>query len=125
MVVTLLIKYLVGKLAQIFLSASSGFSGLKLDKQDQVMCSNSSIIMNFSHFARPTAIVKANLQNIGLSSSTLGRLLPFFLLDVTTSSRCIISDSIFLHVSVAPAIPLMQFIFEFMNSMMLLLFVFS
>ncbi|XP_057721531.1 transcription factor PIF3-like [Arachis stenosperma] len=58
-----------GELAQIFPSASSGFSGLKLDKQDQVMCSSSSTIMNFSHFARPAAIVKANLQNIGLSSS--------------------------------------------------------
>ncbi|MED6208458.1 ATP-dependent DNA helicase pif3, variant 2 [Stylosanthes scabra] len=58
-----------GEMPQIFPSVSSGFSGLKLDKQDQIMCSSSSTIMNFSHFARPAAIVKANLQNIGLSSS--------------------------------------------------------
>ncbi|MED6168545.1 ATP-dependent DNA helicase pif3 [Stylosanthes scabra] len=58
-----------GEIPQIFPSVSTGFSGLKLDKQDQIMCSSSSTIMNFSHFARPAAIVKANLHNIGLCSS--------------------------------------------------------
>ncbi|KAL3030219.1 hypothetical protein AAZX31_03G207800 [Glycine max] len=48
---------------------SSGFSSLKMEKQGPVMCSNnSSTMMNFSHFAKPAAIVKANLENIGLAS---------------------------------------------------------
>ncbi|XP_020226875.1 transcription factor PIF3 [Cajanus cajan] len=52
------------------LSSSSDFSSLKVQKQDPPMPSNgsSSTIMNFSHFARPAAIVRANLQNIGLKS---------------------------------------------------------
>ena len=58
-----------GEITQIFPSASGGFSSLNLDKQDPIMPSSSSTIMNFSHFARPAAIVKANLQNIGWSSS--------------------------------------------------------
>ncbi|CAJ1871224.1 unnamed protein product [Sphenostylis stenocarpa] len=49
-------------------SSSSGFSSLKMEKQGPVMCSNSSNMMNFSHFAKPAAIVKAYLQNIGLTS---------------------------------------------------------
>lgn len=50
-------------------SGSSGFSSLKMEKQGPVMCSNnSSTMMNFSHFAKPAAIVKANLENIGLAS---------------------------------------------------------
>ncbi|KAK7278069.1 hypothetical protein RJT34_23092 [Clitoria ternatea] len=57
------------------LSSSSDFSSLKVQKQGPPMPSNgsSSAVMNFSHFARPAAIVRANLQNIslktGLSSS--------------------------------------------------------
>ncbi|RYQ89704.1 hypothetical protein Ahy_B09g096214 isoform G [Arachis hypogaea] len=39
-----------------------------MQKQDQVIPSNGSSVMNFSHFARPAAIVRANLQNIGLKS---------------------------------------------------------
>ncbi|TKY52362.1 Transcription factor PIF3 [Spatholobus suberectus] len=52
------------------LSSSSDFSSLKVQKQDLPMPGNgsSSTIMNFSHFARPAAIVRANLQNIGLKS---------------------------------------------------------
>lgn len=57
-----------GEIPQIPPPASSGFSGLNMDRQDPNMSSNSSTIMNFSHFAKPAAIVKANLQNIGLSS---------------------------------------------------------
>lgn len=49
-------------------SPSSGFSSLKMEKHGPVVCSNSSTMMNFSHFAKPAAIVKANLQNIGLKS---------------------------------------------------------
>ncbi|XP_047151031.1 transcription factor PIF3-like [Vigna umbellata] len=49
-------------------SPSTGFSGLKMEKQGSVACSNSSTMMNFSHFAKPVAIVKANLENIGLAS---------------------------------------------------------
>ncbi|KAL2325663.1 hypothetical protein Fmac_024721 [Flemingia macrophylla] len=52
------------------LSSSSDFTSLKVQKQDPPMPSidSSSTIMNFSHFARPAAIVRANLQNIGLKS---------------------------------------------------------
>ncbi|TKY61609.1 Transcription factor PIF3 [Spatholobus suberectus] len=53
---------------QIPPSASSGFSSLKMERQGPVMSCNSSTMMNFSHFAKPAAIVKANLQNIGLTS---------------------------------------------------------
>ncbi|XP_027352695.1 transcription factor PIF3-like [Abrus precatorius] len=44
-------------------SASRGFSSL----QGPVMSSNSSNMMNFSHFAKPAVIVKANLESIGLT----------------------------------------------------------
>ncbi|KAK7392137.1 hypothetical protein VNO78_20567 [Psophocarpus tetragonolobus] len=52
------------------LPSSSDFSGSNVQKQDPHMPSNgsSSTIMNFSHFARPAAMVRANLQNIGLRS---------------------------------------------------------
>ncbi|KAG4916764.1 Transcription factor PIF3 [Glycine max] len=49
-------------------SGSSGFSSLKMERQGPVMCSSSSTMMNFSHFAKPAAIVKANIENIGLAS---------------------------------------------------------
>lgn len=51
-----------------FPSSSSDFSSLKVQKQDPIMPSNGVGVMNFSHFARPAAIVRANLQNIGLKS---------------------------------------------------------
>ncbi|KAK7397069.1 hypothetical protein VNO78_18236 [Psophocarpus tetragonolobus] len=47
---------------------SSDFSSLKIGRQGPSMCSSSSTMMNFSHFAKPAAMVKANLQNIGLAS---------------------------------------------------------
>lgn len=52
------------------ISSSSDFSSLKVQKQDPPMASNGpgSTVMNFSHFARPAAIVRANLLNIGLKS---------------------------------------------------------
>lgn len=53
-------------------SSSSDFSSLKAQKQDPKMCGNNgSNVMNFSHFARPAAIVRANLQNIGLKSGLI------------------------------------------------------
>lgn len=53
-----------------FLSSSSDFSSPKGKKQEPPLPGNgsSSTIMNFSHFARPAAMVRANLQNIGLKS---------------------------------------------------------
>ncbi|KAL5194452.1 Transcription factor PIF3 [Glycine soja] len=52
------------------LSSSSDLSSAKVQKCDPPITSNgsSSTIMNFSHFARPAAMVRANLQNIGLKS---------------------------------------------------------
>lgn len=47
------------------LTATGNLSGLKLHKQDQRLSTNNSGVMNFSHFARPVALVRANLQNIG------------------------------------------------------------
>ncbi|KAK7259048.1 hypothetical protein RIF29_24642 [Crotalaria pallida] len=53
----------VGETTQIP-CASSGFSSLRMEKRDS--------IMNFSHFARPAAIVKANLQNIHVANKNKG-----------------------------------------------------
>ncbi|MBA0654476.1 hypothetical protein Goklo_021478 [Gossypium klotzschianum] len=39
--------------------------GVKMQKQDPVAPCNNTVLMNFSHFSRPAALVKANLQNIG------------------------------------------------------------
>ncbi|CAJ2628875.1 unnamed protein product [Trifolium pratense] len=49
-------------------SSSTDFSSLKVQKQDPILPGNVSNVMNFSHFARPAAIVRANLQNIGMKS---------------------------------------------------------
>ncbi|KAG4933953.1 hypothetical protein JHK87_047955 [Glycine soja] len=59
-----------GKITYI-LSSSSDFSNAKVQKCDPPMNRNgsSSTIMNFSHFARLVAMVRANLQSIGLKSS--------------------------------------------------------
>lgn len=46
-------------------SSVGGFSSLKMQKQDPIPQSNSSNILNFSHFSRPAALVKATLQNTG------------------------------------------------------------
>ncbi|CAL0302346.1 unnamed protein product [Lupinus luteus] len=51
---------------------SSGFSSLRMEKQDPIVSSNSCTIMNFSHFARPAAIVKANLRNIDIGDMNKG-----------------------------------------------------
>ncbi|TXG48948.1 hypothetical protein EZV62_024823 [Acer yangbiense] len=47
-------------------TSAGNFPGLKMQKQDPKMPSNNSGLMNFSHFSRPAALVKANLQSIGL-----------------------------------------------------------
>ncbi|KAK3229002.1 hypothetical protein Dsin_000883 [Dipteronia sinensis] len=47
-------------------TSAGNFPGLKMQKQDPKMPSNNSGLMNFSHFSRPAALVKANLQNFGL-----------------------------------------------------------
>ncbi|KAE9618896.1 putative transcription factor bHLH family [Lupinus albus] len=49
-------------------SSSSDFYSLKMQKQDPIMPTNGSKVMNFSHFARPTAIMRTNIQNVGLKS---------------------------------------------------------
>ncbi|KAK5786591.1 transcription factor PIF3-like isoform X1 [Gossypium arboreum] len=38
---------------------------VKMQKQDKVAPCNNTVLMNFSHFSRPAALVKASLQNIG------------------------------------------------------------
>lgn len=55
--------------------SGGSLSGVKIQKQDQKMSSNKSGFMNFSHFTRPVALVKANLQNLGsMSGSGLSRI---------------------------------------------------
>ncbi|KAI4349856.1 hypothetical protein L6164_010403 [Bauhinia variegata] len=61
-----------GEITQIPHS-SSDFSGLKMPKQDSTTPSNSSTVMNFSYFARPAAIVRSNLQSIGLMPGSSAR----------------------------------------------------
>ncbi|KAK7269487.1 hypothetical protein RIF29_22217 [Crotalaria pallida] len=56
-----------GEITQIP-SSSSDFFSLKMQRQDPIMPSNGSTVMNFSHFARPAAIMRANLQNVGSKS---------------------------------------------------------
>ncbi|KAL5834175.1 hypothetical protein ACOSQ4_013672 [Xanthoceras sorbifolium] len=47
-------------------TSAGSFPSSKSQKQDPKMPSNNSGLMNFSHFSRPAALFKANLQNIGL-----------------------------------------------------------
>lgn len=46
-------------------TSSSGYSSIKMQKQDQGLPNSSSGFINFSHFSRPAAMIKANLHNIG------------------------------------------------------------
>lgn len=47
-------------------SSAGVFPGIKMQRQDPVMPSNNnSSVVNFSHFSRPAALVKSNLQSIG------------------------------------------------------------
>ncbi|OIV91066.1 hypothetical protein TanjilG_17026 [Lupinus angustifolius] len=51
-------------------SSSSDFYSLMMQKQDPIipLPTNGSTVMNFSHFARPAAIMRTNLHNVGLKS---------------------------------------------------------
>lgn len=49
-------------------ASSNGFPSIKMHKQDQGPPSTNSGFMNFSHFSRPAALVKANFQNISAMS---------------------------------------------------------
>ncbi|KAI9081033.1 hypothetical protein K1719_037013 [Acacia pycnantha] len=49
-------------------SPSNGFCSLNMQKHDPLCPRNSSNMMNFSHFARPAAVVRANLQSISMMS---------------------------------------------------------
>ncbi|KAG6728911.1 hypothetical protein I3842_01G000700 [Carya illinoinensis] len=51
-------------------SAADGFYSIQLQKKDPRPPGNNSNLMNFSHFSRPAALVKANLQNIGLMAGS-------------------------------------------------------
>lgn len=51
-------------------SVADGFPSIKIQKKDPMPPSNNSNLMNFSHFSRPAALVKANLQNIGLMAAS-------------------------------------------------------
>lgn len=61
-----------------FPASTSGFSSTKTQKQDPGQTRHNSGLINFSHFSRPAALVKANLQNIvaiaGPSSSSKERI---------------------------------------------------
>ncbi|PON75822.1 Basic helix-loop-helix transcription factor [Trema orientale] len=50
--------------------SDGGFPSLKMQKKDPIPPSNSSNVINFSHFSRPAALVKANLQNIGTTTDS-------------------------------------------------------
>ncbi|KAM1691491.1 hypothetical protein ACFXTN_030278 [Malus domestica] len=48
------------------ISSTGGFPGMKMQRQDPVMPRNTNpSIMNFTHFSRPAALAKANVQNNG------------------------------------------------------------
>ncbi|XP_044466939.1 transcription factor PIF3-like isoform X2 [Mangifera indica] len=45
-------------------SSAGSFPGIKMQKQDTRLSTNSTGLMNFSHFQRPATLFKSNLQNI-------------------------------------------------------------
>ncbi|KAF3454748.1 hypothetical protein FNV43_RR05196 [Rhamnella rubrinervis] len=49
--------------------SAGGLPNTNMQKQGPVPPGGGSTIMNFSHFSRPAALVKANLQNIGAASA--------------------------------------------------------
>lgn len=46
-------------------ASPGGYPNMKLQKQDPGLPTSSSRFMNFSHFSRPAAVIKANLHSIG------------------------------------------------------------
>nr|QHD40895.1 phytochrome-interacting factor 3b [Populus deltoides x Populus x canadensis] len=51
-------------------TSGGGFPSIKMQKQVPAPSPINSSLMNFSHFARPVALVKANLQNVGMRASS-------------------------------------------------------
>jgi phytochrome-interacting factor 3 len=51
-------------------TSGGGFPSIKMQKQVPAPSPINSSLMNFSHFARPAALVKANLQNVGMRASS-------------------------------------------------------
>uniref|UniRef100_A0A6M2ETR0 BHLH domain-containing protein n=1 Tax=Populus davidiana TaxID=266767 RepID=A0A6M2ETR0_9ROSI len=51
-------------------TSGGGFPSIKMQKQVPEPSPINSSLMNFSHFARPAALVKANLQNVGMRASS-------------------------------------------------------
>ncbi|CAK9154984.1 unnamed protein product, partial [Ilex paraguariensis] len=46
------------------LASSGGFPSMNMQKQDSGLPCSTSTLLNFSHFSRPAAVVRANLQNV-------------------------------------------------------------
>ncbi|KAL9355893.1 hypothetical protein Peur_049146 [Populus x canadensis] len=51
-------------------TSGGGFPSIKMQKQVPAQSTTNSSLMNFSHFARPAALAKANLQNFGMRAGT-------------------------------------------------------
>ncbi|KAJ6762476.1 TRANSCRIPTION FACTOR PIF3 [Salix purpurea] len=51
-------------------TSGGGFPSIKMQKQVPAPSPINSSLMNFSHFARPAVLVKANLQNVGMRTSS-------------------------------------------------------
>ncbi|KAL3573333.1 hypothetical protein D5086_023946 [Populus alba] len=51
-------------------TSGGGFPSIKMQKQVPEPSPINSSLMNFSHFARPAALVKANLQDVGMRASS-------------------------------------------------------
>ncbi|KAJ6928461.1 transcription factor PIF3-like isoform X2 [Populus alba x Populus x berolinensis] len=51
-------------------TSGGGFPSIKMQKQVPAQSTANSSLMNFSHFARPAALAKANLQNFGMRAGT-------------------------------------------------------
>ncbi|RQO98767.1 hypothetical protein POPTR_013G001300v4 [Populus trichocarpa] len=51
-------------------TSGGGFPSIKMQKQVPAPSPINSSLINFSHFARPAALVKANLQNVGMRASS-------------------------------------------------------
>lgn len=61
--------------------------GVKMPKQDLVAPCNNTVLMHFSHFSRPAALVKASLQNIGAMVRIESRETGF-----AASTRCLLGS---------------------------------
>ncbi|XP_022719091.1 transcription factor PIF3-like isoform X2 [Durio zibethinus] len=50
-------------------TSDEALPGIKMKKKDPILPCNNTVLMNFSNFSRPAALVKASLQNIGAMAS--------------------------------------------------------